>query len=255
MTLPIVNSVWIGPRLGPINSACLRSFVERGHTTVLHVYEPPVDAPEGIKLVDASQILPGDRIYRYGGTGSPAIHSDLMRYEILRKGLGLYVDTDVYCLKPIMEADYVYGWESNYLINNAVLKLPVDSKTLDNLASIRTRTAFIPPWASIRRQTYYRARALVGAPVGIESMPWGFTGPRALTYYLRQEGLAQYAAPIDVYYPVHYDQATLLLDSDMRVADLITPRTRLLHLSNEKLRHMNLSEIPKNSPLGELINT
>jgi hypothetical protein len=253
MTLATINSIWIGPKLGPIHAACLRSFARHGHRTILHVYEQPVDVPDGIELSDANDLLSKSRMIRHSVTGSPAIFSDLLRYEILKKGLGLYVDCDCYCLRPIEDTDYIFGFESTDFVATGVLKLPPDCPVVEYLCRLKDERPLIPPWASAKRQLYYRWRARLWVPVKIQDMPWGFAGPQALTWYLKQGGLERHAEPIDVFYPVHFNQTALLLDADLRIDDITTRRTRLLHLSNEKLKRVALSEISPSSPLGMIL--
>jgi hypothetical protein len=100
---------------------------------VLHCYERPSDTPEGVQLADASTLLPQSRIIRHRETGSLALFSDILRYEIIGKGLGIYVDCDVFCLRPIEDADYIFGWESDTFFASGVLKLPPDCPTLSAL--------------------------------------------------------------------------------------------------------------------------
>lgn len=97
MSLPTINTIWIGLELGPIHVECLKSFLKHWHRVVLHVYEEPVDLPFGIELSDANELLPRELIFTNRKTGSYAPFSDLLRYELLYKGLGLYVDCDIYC--------------------------------------------------------------------------------------------------------------------------------------------------------------
>src|SRR5262245_19742574 len=137
MPLATINAVWIGPRLGPVHVACLRSFLRHGHRTILHVYEKPLDAPEGMDFMDANDLLPASQIIRYTRGGSLAIFSNLLRYEILRRGFGLYVDCDVFCLRPVEDADYIFGFESSHSIGSSVLKLPRDCPALDCLCAIK----------------------------------------------------------------------------------------------------------------------
>jgi hypothetical protein len=182
-----------------------------------------------------------------------ALFSDFLRYEILQQQLGAYVDCDFFCLQPLEDSDFIFGWESTNYIASGALKLPTNSAVLSELTRIKDMRAFIPPWASPRRKLYYRWRARLGMPVAIQDMPWGYVGPYALTWYLKQHGLEKYAAPIDVFYPVHFNQTALLLDPDLRIEDITTPRTRLLHLSNEKLKGADLSQIASSSPLGTIL--
>jgi len=255
MPLAVINSIWIGPRLGPIHAACLRSFVRLGHRTVLHVYERPDDVPVGVELADANALLPESRMIRHSATGSPAIFADLLRYELQKKELGLYVDCDCYCIRPMEDTEYIYGWESANLISNAILKLPSGSPALDSLLAIKDSRALIPYWFSKRHQSYYRIRARLGWPVRLQDMPWGTTGPFALTWYLKEHGLDIHAATIDTFYPLHFGQIPLLLDPDLTIEDITTPRTRLLHLSHEKLKGTDVAQVPPTSPLGFILGS
>lgn len=255
MSLAVINSVWIGPTLGRVHAACLRSFLRHGHRVVLHSYQRPSDVPSGVEVADAGELLPASRIIRYSRGGSLAIFANLLRYEMLRKGLGLYVDCDCYCVRPVDDADYIFGYESNSYINCAVLKLPPDSDVTRQLCSLKDMRGFIPPWAGTKRKAYYRLRAALGVPAKIQDMPWGYTGPRAVTWYLKQQKLDRLAASIDVFYPIHMDQTPLLLDPDLRLADISTPRTKVLHLWNERLKHVDISAIADTSPLGVMLSS
>ena len=106
MPLPIVNAIWIGPELGAVQVACLKSFLRHGHRVVLHCYEAPIDVPSGVELADASRLLPLSRLFRTKGSLAP--FADLLLYELLGAGLGLYVDCDVFCLRAIEDADYIF---------------------------------------------------------------------------------------------------------------------------------------------------
>lgn len=254
MSLAIINAVWVGPTLGPVHAACLASFVRHGHKVRLHCYERPEDLPTGVEAVDASSILPASRIVRYRAGGSLALFANLFRYELLAAGAGLYVDCDVYCLKPMEDSDYIFGWENSSAINNAVLKLPPESPALAGLRELKDARALIPPWASKKRQMYYRLRAMMGIPVSISDMPWGTTGPSALTWHLKRHGLERYAAPQDTFYWVN-ERTAALLDPDLTIDELTTHRTTLLHLYNETLRHViGRNGIPPSSPLGQLLD-
>jgi hypothetical protein len=253
--LAIANAIWIGPELGPMHAACLRSFVRAGHRTVLHCFRPPNDVPKGVELADASKLLPESRLTRHNATGSVAIFSDLLRYEILRAGLGLYVDCDMYCVRPIADEQYIFGWSSSKAINNAVLKLPAESPALLDLCEIKNGR-FVPPWFTLRHKIRLRLRQMLSrsAPP-IEDLPWGSTGPTALTWYARHHGIDRYAKPKDVFYPIDNHETALLFDPERTIDDLITPHTTAVHLSNEyfKKRSLHVIPVPPSSPLGRIL--
>src|SRR5690606_2869061 len=102
----------------------------RGHSVFLHTYNEIEDLPQGVVILDANLIIPKNKIIKHKKTGSYALFSDIFRYELLKKIDGLYVDCDVYCLKPIEkpESGYLLSFEDDKLINGAVLALPKDSK-------------------------------------------------------------------------------------------------------------------------------
>ena len=251
MPLATINAVWVGPTLGRIHAACLRSFVRHGHRTVLHAYERPDDLPVGVELADASLLMPASRVVRHRETGSFALSSDLLRYELLRQGQGLYVDCDVFCLKPIEDAEFIFGWETRKYVNTAVLK--ATPALFEPLCRIKDARGFIPPWMTSATRRAYRWRALIGRPVGIEDMPWGSVGPKAVTWHLREAGLLHHARPFDVFYPLTFDRTKLLLDPDLSIEDLITHRTILLHLFNNELHKQASGDIPSSSPLGRML--
>lgn len=197
--LPVINAIWIGPKLGPIHVACLRSFLRQGHRVVLHCYERPADTPADVEIADARNLLPESRIIRYRGTGSFALFSNLLRYEILKAGLGIYVDCDVYCLRPIEDAEYIFGREGilkGSSINNVVLKLPRDCPALAALCAIKDTRDFVPPWEKVRRRLLQWLRG-PAAVTPLEDLPWGTTGPRALSFYAEKFGISRYASPVD----------------------------------------------------------
>jgi hypothetical protein len=238
MSLPRIHSIWIGPTLPRLSAACLKSFVNTGHEVVLHTYEKVENVPAGIAIRDAAALLPVDRLVQYPG-GSFALSANLMRYQILARGLGLYVDADVYCWRPIEDAPYIFGLETNQDVNNAVLKLPMDSPALIDLCAIRE--GWSPPWAPQAPQK------------GLADYDWGTTGPRALTYYLKKHQQKRYALPIDTFYPVHHQQTGLFLDKGLSVGDLITSRTRYIHFYWSRLSRQMTGEPPPRSVAGQLI--
>jgi hypothetical protein len=221
---------------------------------VLHAYEKPLDLPEGVELADANQLIPSSKIIRHTKTGSYALFANFLRYELLGKRFGLYVDCDVYCVRPVEDQQYIFGFESKN-INGAVLKLPPECATLTRLRGIKDQRPFLPEWVRPGRRRYYKWRARAGVPVKIQDMPWGVAGPRALTWSLKNDGLEHHASPIDDFYPVHFGQTSLLLDPELQLEDLITPRTRLVHLWNEVIKNVDLQQVPSSSPLGTILSS
>jgi hypothetical protein len=252
--LEVCHALWIGPHLGPLGHACLRSFVHAGHRVVLHAYEAIDDVPAGVELADASAIVPRERVFRHVGTGSYALFSDYFRYALLQRGLGLYVDCDVVCVRPIEHAgDYVIGFQSADVLNGAVMKQPPNSPLLADLLALFEPGVFAPPWYPWPLRLKQYAKAVLGRPTDLQHAPWGSAGPTALTYLARKHGVTRFAAPVDVFYPVPHDQAARFLDPNVRAEWLITERTRCVHLWNEVLRECDFPRAPAGSLVQRLL--
>lgn len=251
--LPTINAFWVGPHIGKLQAACLQSFVRQGHRTVLHAYTPPSDVPKGVEVADAASIMPKDRAIAYKASGSFALAANIFRLELLAKKAGLYVDCDCFCVRPIPDDDIILGWEDRDLINNCVLKLPAYSPVLADMRKAGSGALFIPPWERNSRKRRMRMRAMIGRPVKLEDMPWGTLGPRAITFYAKQHGIADRAKPVDFFYPVYHKHAALLRDPGLSLADLITSRTQIVHIWNETQR--DLPAAPPGSPMHEMAET
>ena len=124
-----VAALWIGDALGTVERACLRSAMRQAHAVTLYRYDPPQGVPDGVTIADAAHVVPRDRIVRYPN-GSVALFSNLFRYEVQRQGLGTWIDTDLYLLQPLdFTQPYLFGYETPGMLNNAVLRLPADSRS------------------------------------------------------------------------------------------------------------------------------
>ena len=248
-----VHAFWIGPALGPMARACLASFVRAGHPVTLHGYQRPHDLPPGVAFADAARLVPPERIIRHRETGSYALFANVFRYRLLQRYDCLYVDCDVYCLKPVERAAYLLGWEDDVHINGAVLRLPKDSALLRALNAVADDPTPIPPWLPEELQAELRENARQGRPTSVQDMPWGVLGPRAITWLAKDCGVDGEALPAEAFYPLHYTQVHRLLDPELTIEDLVTPRTQCLHLYNEMLHRLDLSAVPPSSPLGRML--
>lgn len=255
MSLPIIHALWIGRRLGKISCCCLTSFLKQGHEVHLHTYEDIDDLPQGITIYDANQIIAKEKIIRHKKTGSYALFSDIFRYELLKRVDGIYVDCDVYCLKPLLipQHGYLFGFEDDYKINGAVLALPKNSELLEKLIEIAYDKYFIPGWYSITKQNRLKWQKRFGFARHIIEMPWGVIGPEAITYFAKHFNVDNLSQPIDVFYPIHYNRISQLLDIKLCLEDIITHRTQCVHLYNEKLRNVDFEHLKHTSILYKML--
>lgn len=248
----IVNTVWIGKELGPVHTACLRSFVRHGHDVVLHAYGKPHDTPDGVRLFDASKLMKEEEIILHKKTSSLTLASDRYRYRILREGMGIYVDCDMYCVRPFTEMDYAFGWHSHDTINNAVLNAPHDSALLREVLKASEDSYYMPPWRKGHKGAYARLRKALGIPLHISKHKWGTIGPSLITHCVKELGLLDKASAIDIFYPLHWEQLQLLYERGLKVSDLHSSRTLAVHLYNSALKNR---EIIKDTPLYEIVHS
>jgi hypothetical protein len=224
--------LWIGSALGRVERACIRSILRAGHPVTLYRYDRLDGIPEGVDVEDAASILPRAAIIRHK-EGSVALFSNWFRYELQRLGKGLWLDTDQYLVAPIeIDTPHLFAFEDSRLINTGVLRLPPDSPMLEDLLAIfeqREVPFWLPP---LERWRAARRLRLCGR-TGLENMPWGSAGPRALTALARKHGVAHCALPPEIFYPVHYRDALWILDPSRRPEDFLTPRSLGFHLWNK----------------------
>lgn len=227
--IPVVNAVWIGNKLGNTHAACLKSFVNAGHRTVLHAFDEIMDLPDGVELFDASSLMSRDEIVRHK-SGSLALASDIYRYRILKAGMGIYVDCDVFCLKPLPNDEYLLGWESNDLLGSAILNMPANSELLNCIMEATENPQFIPPWYSRSQRRKIWRKRLLGRKVDVRNFEWGTIGPRLVTHHAKRLGLDKLAKEIDYLYPLHYSHRELLNSPELDLSDVTTRRTIAVHL-------------------------
>jgi hypothetical protein len=244
--------LWIGPRLGRVERACLRSVIRQGHTLDLYCYAPVEGVPEGVTVRDAAEILPESAVVRHAATGSVALFSNRFRYELQRRGLGTWLDSDVYLLRPLDgSSPYLLGRQDRDLINTAVLRVPPDSPLLSQLLDLFEERR-VPDWLSRREKWKARWRRLVTGRTGLSEMPWGSLGPNAMSVLVKRFGLAHHAQPADVFYPVHWRDADWIRRPDAELRAIMTGRTAAIHLWNERIKHFKEEPAPEGSFLARL---
>lgn len=203
--LPNIASLWIGGKLSWLEQLCLKSFADAGHRITLYSYEDIPNVPEGVLTASAEDVFPAEPMYRHARTGSPAIHADLFRMHLLKTTDNIWVDADVYCYRPFnFESAFVYGWEKPGLVCNAVLGLPSDSATLTNMMAFFKDEYAIAPWLKPWQQRELQAEKDAGRPVHMTEQNWGFTGPGAVTHFLKDSGEIEHALPETAFYPIPF---------------------------------------------------
>jgi hypothetical protein len=243
--------LWIGPALGAVERACLRSVLRQGHALALYCYAPPAGVPDGVELRDAADIVAEDRIVRHC-TGSVSLFSNLFRYELQRRGLGTWLDCDAYLLKPLeSESPWLIGEYEPGKVNGGVARIPADSPVLPPLIELFEETS-VPSWLPQGAQLGAQWRLATTGKSGLARMPWGVAGPDGLTAMMRRYGLLGVALPPEVLYPARWQDAGWVRDPSVRLDDVITPRTVSIHLWNERIKAFKDLPAPSGSFLARL---
>lgn len=225
--IPLVSFFWHGAPLSLYERSCIGSFVRRGFEVQLVSYQADLARPAGVRLADAREYFPESVLREYldaGGGAGIAAFSDVMRYAVLRAHGGWWCDADVFCLRDADEwrtrfagADYVLGYESPGHVNGAVLYLAPGAPHAERLLE----------------------RALAAG----RKVRWGAIGPKLLTAYTREAGLADRVQPEQVFYPIACDDAADVLLPDRRESCAARARQGYaFHLWNEFYRRW---ELPK----------
>jgi len=100
---PVVYGLWIGSQLGKLQNMCLKSFLRCGYDVILYTYDHVKNIPVGIETMDANDILNNSLIYKY--ENSYAGFSDIFRYKLLYLKGGIWIDLDLFCLRPFHHLD------------------------------------------------------------------------------------------------------------------------------------------------------
>ncbi len=226
-----ISALWIGGPLSELERLCLHTWLHHGHAVHLYTYDAPRNAPAGVELRDAREVLPESRIFRYaadaheayqpgpGGETLPGgfgAFANLFRYHLLYRVGGWWLDTDVALLRRLEFDDpYVFAPEHADFLNNAVLKMP--------------------------RHCDLAAHLVARAEAAGEGQRFAETGPSLLTQVVHDLDLHGYAQPRETFYPHHWRK----WQTPFR-ADTVPPSgAHTMHLWNEILRR---NHVDKNAP-------
>ncbi len=100
--IKVVNSLWIGKELSPLQLISINSFLAKGFKYDIYLYDDVINIPSEVNILDGNNIIDESEIFFYKkgfNEGSPSAFSNLFRYELLFQQGGLWVDTDMVLLK------------------------------------------------------------------------------------------------------------------------------------------------------------
>ncbi|PJI91858.1 hypothetical protein BC777_0699 [Yoonia maricola] len=235
--LPTIGALWIGGSLTWLEQLCLKSFVEHGHEVLLFTYGEVKNVPDGVKVRDGREIVATDDFVLHSRSQSVALFSDLFRFHMIKTIPEIiYIDTDVFCLKPLdFEDPYIFGYEKYrnakaWRINGAILRLPPTSLILHEMLDFMTDEYPQPAWISGRFQAEMKARAAAGDPMHVGELPWGIWGPIGITAFARATGEYTHAKSLDVLYPVPFKERRVLFKRPMKTLQYLTADSHTIHM-------------------------
>ncbi|WP_171178806.1 hypothetical protein [Ruegeria sp. HKCCD8929] len=221
-SLPVAASFWYGSDLSWLEAVCIKSYLDRGHRFVLYTAEEISGVPDGAEIRPASEIFwpppfpisDNDRL-------RVAVFSDIFRLHLVSRTGFIWVDLDAYCVHPFdFATPYVFGRSHRGTFPSGVMGLPQDSRTLAAMLEFVTSPNPSQPWRGTRMQRVNKRRVDRGETWGIESLPWGCSGPKAFGHFLAQTGEDRHAMQPDTFYPLAPEDLWKLHTSRVATAEI-----------------------------------
>lgn len=266
---PIVTFVDPGP-LSRITRACLKSAVRCGHQVHVYAYGEVTGLPVGVVSKDAEDVIPKSEMFTFDGItqpgkfGSLAPFADALRYRLLKSGLGIWVDWDVYFIKPIdVSKETILSWEGKRQFNfrpkryegvvgNAVMRLATNSPVLSDLVDLTSPPYRMPPWLPPELQDRVRKK-LNGGPFYPGAITYAEYGPIALTYFVKKHRLKSKIRSFKYHYPVSHNEVSSFLLDDQEFRGSLPGRTQTIHLWNSLFQEVIRTQPPKKSFAARLL--
>ena len=126
----LINSLWIGDSLSPLEILCIHSYINHGHKFLLWTYSDVINIPihKNVIRKNAAEILKKDAIFSYEKglyPGSYAGFSDIFRYKLLFERGGWWVDMDTVCLRAFdFPEKYVFRTHKSFGAVFNLMKFP-----------------------------------------------------------------------------------------------------------------------------------
>jgi hypothetical protein len=225
----IIQCLWIGRALSPLEQLSIRSFLDNGHEVHLYVYEQVEGVPRGTCIRNAERVLPRSAQFLYREHPSYAGFANFFRYRLLLEKGGWWVDLDTICLRPLdFAADYVFSSED-----------VLEGGTKANLAATR-----VPAGSELMADLWRQCEAF-----DVSKLSWGECGPQLMAEVIRRHALEEFVQPPKAFSPLPWWQWRDALDPD--AAYKPPEEAYAIHLWNEMWRR---GEIDKRvaAPAGSL---
>ncbi|MFK7879805.1 hypothetical protein [Roseobacter sp.] len=225
-----VASLWIGEKLHYINQLCLKSHLLAGHPTTLYCTDTVTNAPQGVEIRPATEIMNIDM--DIVEQTSASFLSNVFRYKMIRQTNAIWIDCDAFCHKPFPDhMTHIYA-SHGFLgaLNCGVVYVPPQSALVDVLLDYYENLPDAPPWFN-KNQCKKLDRIKEGPhAVRIYKAERTAFGPQAFTYFAKQTGDYDKALDSSALYPVPFQLNDVFFDPHGRVEDHFTDTTMSVHL-------------------------
>lgn len=226
-----VASLWIGEKLHYLNQLCLKSHVVHGHPVTLYCTDEVDNAPEGVEIRPASEIMDIDMALV--NSTSASFLSNVFRYKMIRKTEAIWIDCDAFCHRPFPdEWDYIFaGHGMRGALNCGVVGLPAHCELMDQLLDYYDNLPDYPAWWG-RHQRKKMDRQNTNEPLAARIYKTERTafGPQAFTHFAKETDDFEKAMTPDVLYPVPFQLNDVFYDPHGRVEGHFTDQTVSVHL-------------------------
>ena len=225
----IVQCLWIGRSLSPLEQLSIRSFLANGHEVHLYLYEQVEGVPYGTRVRNAERVLPRSAQFLYREYPSYAGFSNFFRYRLLLEKGGWWVDLDTICLRPFeFASDYVFSSEDI-----------LGGGSKPNVGATK-----VPARCELMADLWRQCEAF-----DVAKLAWGECGPKLVAEGVRRHGLDEFVQPPRVFCPLPWWEWRNTLDP---AADCEVPEDAYaIHLWNEMWRRAGVDKFTS-APEGSL---
>ena len=227
-----VASLWIGEKLHYINQLCLKSHILLGHPTTLYCTHDVKNAPNGVEIRPASEIMDIDMDLVEATSAS--FLSNVFRYKMIQKTAAIWIDCDAFCHKPF-DDEQAFVFAGHGMLGNlncGVVAIPQHCALMDQLLDYYEDLPDYPPWwnKNQRKKMDRLAKQPMTHAARIYKTERTAFGPQAFTYFCKQTGDFEKAMKPEVLYPVPFQLNDVFFDPHGRVEGHFTDNTISVHL-------------------------
>ncbi|CUH79820.1 hypothetical protein [Tropicibacter naphthalenivorans] len=242
-----VASLWIGKELDWLHQLCLASFVHHGHKVTVFYDGTDVApvVPDGVDTVPAAEVW--DRKAHGHGKAPASMVSDLFRLYLLKQTPMMWVDCDVLCVQPLPDDPFHIGKEHGGMVNGAVLRLPPESATLNQLIDWFEDPHFVPHWLNDAQQAKVDAAEPGNRLETAFRLVRPAVGPRALRHTIRAMKEDNHLRRPEVYYPVRGVYSDVFFNPHGGAEESLSFDTLTVHLYASMIRPFHTKHMPAKS--------